>query len=227
MILGLNISTLQNRGSSSKIDIYEMDEEEFEFRFSISKSDYFGEDMPEQVVGVPIGRQRRVPYDDLPDKQLVEEKVALLGDKKNNNAEKKEEKPVNVKAPDTPDKKPKVPPTANKSIQETPDTNIDLLDARKKAYKESLIAGKDFNLYIKGLTVRTRGKMQRSQINLLKRAVDRQVKEQNIKVGSEEWVKIIKSFFPAAPVSIKVPKASTRDNKQTKPVEGIQKRRNA
>ena len=46
MMPGLNISTLQNRDSSSKIDIYGMDDEEFEFRFGISKGDYFDGNIP-------------------------------------------------------------------------------------------------------------------------------------------------------------------------------------
>ncbi len=231
MIRDFDIPDLKRRDTFSDIDFYEMDDREFELRFGIPKSDLLGEDAFMRTAGVAMGRIRRVPYDDLPGEQFIEERQASfngvdleeLESKTGDKTSHKTGKSAGKKAPSpsleergtgvsSPAPKAGLDSSSQKKTTKGANTSIDLLDARKKAYKESLVAGKAFELYIRNLARNTRGKMQRSQINLLRRAVERKLKEQNIKVGTQEWVKVVQGFFPEAPVSVTVPKIDAKES---------------
>ncbi len=197
-------------------DLMEMDDEEFEFRFGSSKDSDIEENALMYTAGIPRNSLRDVSLDDLPEIELpihntdtgsTQETDAQTNatDSKHENiadivnkAESKIKNTIAENVNKAMDMKKKLAKPASKP--NTPGQSFETLDLRKKAYLEALEAGKQFNNYIRSILI-GKGKFQRTHINLLKKAVDRKTKDKAVKVGTQEWVDIVKEFFPEAPVT--------------------------
>ncbi len=213
-----DIPRLKEDSSYSSADLMEMEEEEFEYRYGHSKDEFLEEKALGFMAGISGEKLRQLALEHLPVTELMANAEELVSKAKDQAEQLVSKHPVPKQAAQKPKKKveqklehkvqeQQQSPAAKKvraadkgSTRKATNEVVDMLDMRKQAYKAALAAKKPLDIYVRQLLKQSRGKMQRVQINLLRKAIDRDCKEKNILVGSLEWVQIVKHYLPEAPV---------------------------